>query len=191
MRIFVQNCWILGQVYLTSCMGTVIITTFYSERATGGIKMFYLVESLTLPCFPAESAPEGASATSCTWSPSRGNYEGSCTAAARKGTQSSESSTFTLDQWGFVNSPFSSPPHQERLGVALPGKTLPFEGPTAGAREAEKVEGPRALWKVLNWSTTDPHDVLPNPPLPTPAVITNVFSLLLNRWQCFSFIPFF
>lgn len=35
MRIFVQNCWILGQVYLTSCMGTVIITTFYSERATG------------------------------------------------------------------------------------------------------------------------------------------------------------
>lgn len=59
MRIFVQNCWILGQVYLTSCMGTVIITTFYSERATGGVKMLYLVESLTLPCLPQRVHPRG------------------------------------------------------------------------------------------------------------------------------------
>lgn len=140
--------------------------------------------------FPTESAPEEASATSCTWSPFHGNFEGSCMAVVGKGTRTLK--WHTVEDWSLiVILMFLIPSHQAPLSLSFPGTSLPIQGPPAGSRET-KVKGPRALWKVLKEAQTDPNVL----PLLQPSVYPScddkvIFLFLVNCSKCFSFIPFF
>ncbi len=107
-------------------------------------------------CFLTESAPEVVSATSCTWNPYHGNFGGSCTAAAGKGMEVFQSETFKCeDQLEFVVNYFLLS-HQAPVSLAFPGTALPLQGPTARRPREAKVEGSRALWKILKEAETDP-----------------------------------
>lgn len=145
-------------------------------------------------CFPTESAPEVASATSCTWNPYHGNFVGSCMAAAGKGIDVrfkiyiSGSIFKCISDFLYLNESllFS---HQTPLSFAFPGTTLPLQGSTKGPWEAE-VEGPRTLWKILKEAklTRSPTKSIPLNPSSEDKVI--FFFFLVNCWKCFSFIPF-
>lgn len=84
----------------------------------------------------AESAPEVASATSCTWSPFHGNFEGSCTAAEGKGRRIWTVNFFI---WGWVDEIKyidSSLPTGTAL-ARVPGNDAPAPGTDGGIVKGE------------------------------------------------------
>ena len=142
--------------------------------------------------FPAGSVPEEASATSCTLNPYRGNFDGSCTAAAGKGK---DIFTFILGGQKRICGLICLSCHQAWPWPAPQGTALPIQGPAAGPREAEKVEGPRALRTILKEAETDPmSSQIPPPSHPQQWwqsyflywwIVGSVFFL------CFLLFPFF
>lgn len=105
-------------------------------------------------------------------------------AAAGKGIESFKSEMFFLFSF-FLKKAF---PHQAPLALTFPGTAVTLQGPKAGGGSREtKVEGPRAVWKVLKEAQTDPKSHCCPSPFP-PAVTVIFFFLKLLEVFLFSFL---